>query len=217
MTNEEILNYLKGQGFLPQIAQEPSSHLTATEETAASLPKINTKPSAFQPQTLNNPASALASLASGTGGKIPVAPVKPWQPPAEKAGAVPQQDELLALSKTEPSLRFTNTQSNFQATGLAVRQWCEATDKIAGKVAEATEQLSNMLGEHEKAIQKAQRESGKWPSGFEREGDGARCPDCRRYFFGTVSAWRHVQKVCPERARIARALAAYRPCGNALP
>ncbi|HLI34834.1 MAG TPA: hypothetical protein VKW70_07300 [Terriglobia bacterium] len=215
MTNEEILSYLKTQGFLPQVAQEPSDHIRADE--SSKLPKVDTSPDRFQPQPLNDPTSALANLAGENQAKLPVPPVKPWQPPAQKNGATPQMDELIALSKAEPSLKFTDTSMNFQQAGLIVRQRSEAVDRVQKTVAEAGAAVNRVADSINSAVAKRQRESGEWPDGFTAFGDMRRCDACNRGFWSAKAAWKHVQKVCPERARIARALAEYRPCTNALP
>lgn len=216
MTGQEILSYLRKQGFLPQINQEPP-HLEATEETAASLPRVNTQPGQFQPQAIGpNLLGAMQQLAKPDK-QLPTPTPKAWEPPTQKAGAIPQQDELLALSKGETSVQFSDTRMSFQQSGLIVKQRFEAVSKVADAMSGLGAAVNKIVGDARVIAEKRKRESGTWPDGFEREGDGARCPHCCTYFYGTRSAWKHVQKICPVVQRIQGARAEYRPCAGGRP
>ena len=208
----DILEFLKTQGWTPQLGQAPPHHLTATEQTADALPQFNTSSAQFQPQSIGPDLPLTMRALSAPGEQIRVAPAKPWAPPAEKCGAVPQQDELIELSRGETSVRFDNTALNFQQVGLAVRRRSDAVSQVQEQATKTGAAVNRIIAASRADLEKRQRQSGEWPAGFEREGCGARCPDCRKFFWGTVPAWKHVQAVCPIVKRITETLAAYRPC-----
>lgn len=145
--------------------------------------------------------------------QLPIAPAKPWQPPAEKCGAIPQQDELIRMSKGETSAQFTDTRMSFQAAGLIVRQRGEAISMVQDSLNKLGAALNQVVDAARAELEKRQRESGEWPPNFQMEGpSGARCGSCRKFCWGTVSAWKHVQRGCPVVVRLNESLARHQPC-----
>lgn len=217
MTDRQVVDYLRKQGWMPELAGPgPDGHLAATEETAAGLPQFATDSSRFEPiPEGQNLQTAIEGLTVPTG-QLPVAPVKPWQAVAEKAGTIPTQSELIEMAKGETSLQFSDMSSNFQKFCLAAKRRSDAVAKVSDAVNAVGEAVNKVVDDATAAIQKRQCASGEWPAGFEFEGAGRRCPDCRKYLWKTEAAWRHVHKGCPEKVRIARAMAEYRPALQSL-